>query len=258
MADRENGGSRVDLEVFFDAHAPRYMENVFTRATDVEIEFLLEELRISEGSSILDAGCGTGRHAVKLASKGFKVTGVDQSEGMLRMARKAADEARVDLNLIKTDLTTFRSESTFDAAICLCEGGFGLLDSRDEYNSHDLEILKNIHRALNPGGRFVLTALSSLRMARMYGADEIASGQFDPITMTEKSIMEIDGDPQGRSVTFFERGFVPTELALMLQLSGFEVENIWGGTAGNWGRRPVDPDEMEVMAVAVRNDDLLG
>jgi len=45
---------------------------------------------------------------------------------------------------------------------------------------------------------------------------------------------------------------VPTELALLLRHAGFAVEHVWGGTAGNWGRRPVDLDEYEIMVVARR------
>jgi hypothetical protein len=50
--------------------------------------------------------------------------------------------------------------------------------------------------------------------------------------------------------------YTPTEFALMLRIAGFTVENIWGGTAGNWRRGPMDLDEYELMAVArkKRND----
>jgi hypothetical protein len=36
----------------------------------------------------------------------------------------------------------------------------------------------------------------------------------------------------------------------MCQQAGFRVDHLWGGTAGNWGRRTVELDEMEVMVVA--------
>jgi ubiquinone/menaquinone biosynthesis C-methylase UbiE len=39
------------------------------------------------GLSILDVGCGTGRHAVRLAQSGAKVTGIDFSSGMLARAK---------------------------------------------------------------------------------------------------------------------------------------------------------------------------
>ena len=47
-----------------------------------------------------------------------------------------------------------------------------------------------------------------------------------------------------------ERGYVPTELVMLFRLAGLEVEHIGGGTAGNWGWRPIDLDEMEVMVIA--------
>ncbi|MEA4884843.1 MAG: hypothetical protein VB144_14520 [Clostridia bacterium] len=40
------------------------------------------------------------------------------------------------------------------------------------------------------------------------------------------------------------------ELTLMLEIAGLTVEHIWGGTAGQWGRRPLLMDEMELMIVA--------
>jgi hypothetical protein len=45
---------------------------------------------------------------------------------------------------------------------------------------------------------------------------------------------------------------MPTEIVLLFALVGLEVRDIWGGTAGNWGRRPIDLDEIEIMVVAER------
>jgi len=47
-----------------------------------------------------------------------------------------------------------------------------------------------------------------------------------------------------------ERGSTAMELTLMLQIAGFRVENVWGGTAGSWGKRPLLMDEIELMVVA--------
>lgn len=66
-------------ERFFDAHAPIYAENAFTKNTVREVDFLLEELELSPGAAILDVGCGIGRHAVELAKRGYAVTGLDLS-----------------------------------------------------------------------------------------------------------------------------------------------------------------------------------
>ncbi|UEC43101.1 MAG: hypothetical protein METHAR1v1_1080006 [Methanothrix sp.] len=52
---------------FFDAHAPIYYDNVFTKNTLQEVDFLIEELALPPAGSILDVGCGTGRHSIELA-----------------------------------------------------------------------------------------------------------------------------------------------------------------------------------------------
>ena len=57
--------------------------------------------------------------------------------------------------------------------------------------------------------------------------------------------------PEGKkSVSIRERGYVPTELFMIFGQAGFKVEHIWGGTAGNWGRRKINLDEIEIMVVA--------
>lgn len=47
-----------------------------------------------------------------------------------------------------------------------------------------------------------------------------------------------------------ERGFVPTELTLLVRLAGMTVVKMRGGAAGNRGRRPLDLDEIEIMMAA--------
>jgi hypothetical protein len=60
--------------------------------------------------------------------------------------------------------------------------------------------------------------------------------------------MEWDTPEGKKSVTARERGFTPAELALMCRLAGLAVQNIWGRTAGNWGRRIIDLDEIMLVA----------
>ena len=66
-----------EWEDFFDGHAPDYMDNPFTGNTLQEVDFVLKEFGLPAGIAILDIGCGTGRHSVELASRGYKMTGID-------------------------------------------------------------------------------------------------------------------------------------------------------------------------------------
>ena len=94
-------------ETFFDAHATVYEDNVFTKNTILEVDFLLEELLLQPGGSILDVGCGTGRHAIELARRGYAVTGLDLSSVMLARAAHAAKAAGVHVDWIHADATQF-------------------------------------------------------------------------------------------------------------------------------------------------------
>jgi SAM-dependent methyltransferase len=252
-----------EWENFFDQHAPYYMENVFTKNTLAEVEFILEELGIPPGGRILDMGCGTGRHAIELARRGFDVTGVDLSSGMLEEARQAARSAGASVHWVHEDATRFVAREPFDAAICLCEGAFGLLGLDDDPIEHDLTILGNISSGLKSSAPFLMTALNGFRMIRQYhqkGAilkdgllQDDAGGTFDLFRMVEYSSIEIETAVGRQSFRSRERGYLPSELSLMLRLTRFEIEHVGGGTAGNWGKRPLELDEMEIMVIASRH-----
>jgi SAM-dependent methyltransferase len=239
---------KTSWEQFFDAHAPIYDDNVFTKNTRYEVDFLLEELHIPPGGAVLDVGCGTGRHAIELAKRGYLVTGLDLSPEMLARAAAKAEAENVRVEWVRSNATQFTFPGRFDAAVCLCEGAFGLLGQGDDPIDHPMSILRNISRSLKPKARAVFTVLNGVSMLRRFQNADVAEGRFDPLAMVASS----EHPPrQGLpAIAVRERAFVPTELFLLFRIAGMPVLNMWGGTAGNWGRRPLDLDEIEVMIVA--------
>jgi ubiquinone/menaquinone biosynthesis C-methylase UbiE len=254
MNEPNHQNTKSRWEVFFDAHAPKYNNECFTKNTTAEIEFLVTELALPTGSAVLDVGCGTGRHTVGLAKRGYRMTGVDLSTGMLAKADQAANDAGVEVVLVQADATKMSFESRFDAAICLCEGSFGLLGQDDDPLVHDLEILKHIHAALKPGAKLILNALNGAEKLRRCTNDEVKSGRFDPFYLIEWFTMEYDTPDGKKSVEVRERAYIASELMLMLKLAGFDILHVWGSTAGNWRKGPLELDEMEMMLVAVKKN----
>lgn len=235
---------------FFESHAAHYDQNVFTRNTRVEVQFLLDLMDLPRGSSILDMGCGTGRHSVELARQGFLVTGVDRSMAMLAQARAKARAAGVEVCWVEADATAFVADKAHDAAICLCEGAFGLVEHDEDPLTHDMAILRNVAASLKPGAPFVLTALNGYALIRRMTDRDVDAGTFDPASMLAQYVDQMDLPEGQRAVLVRERLFIPPELAAMTYHSGFDVEHVWGGTAGDWGKRPLKLDEIEVMLVA--------
>jgi SAM-dependent methyltransferase len=240
---------------FFDAHAPKYLDEIFTRNTAFEVEFILGELALHPGSSILDVGCGVGRHAIEFARNGYRVIGVDISSGMLNEARRRAAQAGVEVEWVQADASKLKLVEIADAAVCLCEGAFGLLGSADDPYIHDLAILKGIRASIKPDSKFILTALNGMAKIRKATQEDIDQGLFDPAAQLETFSLEIETEGTKESIVLKERGFVPSELRLMLEIAGFNVEKMYGGTAGAWNREPVKLDEIEIMAICHKGSD---
>lgn len=81
------------FETWFDSP---YYDILYSHRDEDEARLLInnmmEMISIPSGASVLDVGCGNGRHASYLAKKGFKVTGVDISEYSINQALKQSGD----------------------------------------------------------------------------------------------------------------------------------------------------------------------
>jgi ubiquinone/menaquinone biosynthesis C-methylase UbiE len=232
---------------FFHDEAPRYLDNCFTKNTDFEVRFLIDELGLKAGDRVLDIGCGTGRHSLGLAKEKMAVTGIDLSPDMLGVARRMADERGLDITFIQGDASQVRLDEKFDHAIIICEGAFSLFEEGMEPFQYHLDILKNVNGMLKPGGKFLMTVLNGFKKIREHSDEDIKKGVFDPVTLSTFIEMDLN---DGSKAALHEKGFLPRELTQMLGEAGFRVLNLWGGTAGEWNRQPLKLDEYEIMVVS--------
>ena len=238
-----------DWVEFFEYEAPQYEQEVFTKNTAAELRFLVETLQLPPGASILDIGCGTGRHSLGLAKLGFQVTGVDLSPDMLAIAEAARQKSGLNVRFICRNAREFVAEQPLDAAVCLCEGAMCLLGSADDPIEADMRLLRNVYASLKPGAPFLMTVLNAARHIRMYSDQEVAEGRFDYLNLVETSRMTVQTPDGPTDIVLRERSYTPTELRRMLMQAGFSVEHIYGGTAGAWNRQTPSLDEFELMAI---------
>ncbi len=75
-----------------------YEEFLTEERTNREIDFMIRELELTPSMKILDLACGFGRHANRLAEKGYNVTGIDITPGFLEIAKKEAKEKGLEVN----------------------------------------------------------------------------------------------------------------------------------------------------------------
>jgi cyclopropane fatty-acyl-phospholipid synthase-like methyltransferase len=244
---------KSNWERFFDGHAPDYLNNVFTKNTNFEVRFIIDALGLSPGASVLDVGCGTGRHTIPLAKFGVTMTGLDLSAGMLAEARAYAEKEKVRVELIQADATNFQLPQQFDHAISLCEGSFGLLGDDDDPCKRDLAILRNIYNCLKPGAKLLLTVLNGFKKVREHTSEDVKNGVFDPIHLITYEKMNVEESGETTEMSFREKGFTPSELHHLMNRAGFSIMHIWGGTAGAWHKKQLDLDEYEIMVLAEKS-----
>jgi SAM-dependent methyltransferase len=147
-------GSRSEwFASWFDS---THYHRLYTHRDDQEatrlVDRLIEHDILVPGSTVLDLGCGTGRHSKCLACRGFDVTGIDLSAESLKQAR--AGECS-NPRFLRQDMRLPFRAGPFDHIVNLFTS-FGYFDDPSDHMS----VVHNIASALRPGGTLVLDYLN--------------------------------------------------------------------------------------------------
>lgn len=224
-----------------------YLRYSFTKGTRQEIDFLVEVLDLRPGSRVLDVGCGPGRHALELARRGIDVHGVDISAPFVRIAREAAaSEGLTNVTFDRHDARELISldAGEFDAAICLCQGAFGLMRSPAE----DHRVLAGVAALVRVGGRLALSAFNAYFSVAYH---EGATFDADLGVSHERTIVK---SPAGvdREVDLWTGCFTPRELRLLADRTGWDVDQIWSVDPGAYRREVPTTESSEFLVLATR------
>jgi SAM-dependent methyltransferase len=225
--------------VFGEAYSDVY--DVIYREKNYECECAMlrgafERFATTPVKSVLDLGCGTGNHSLRLASMGYQVVGVDASEAMLRVAEQKARQQRAVVTFRRADIRTVDLDLKFDAALMM----FAVLGYQQE-NADVLNALKVARQHLDRGGLLIFDVWYGPAVLRERPGERLrvvetdrgkilraSRGQLDVhrhICRVEFRVWVIKGDrvAQETCENHLMRYFFPKELELFLDSSGFRM-----------------------------------
>ena len=123
------------------------------RNTAQEVDLLIRSAGVERNDRILDLCCGQGRHSLELARRGFtRVTGLDRSRYLIRLARKRARQSNLQVSFHEGDARRFRLGDAEFHCVCILGNSFGYFERPED----DLAVLEAVKRALGSGGALVM------------------------------------------------------------------------------------------------------
>ncbi len=225
-------------EELFNDDFIRTMAKISDRQISREVDFIEESLGCEAGAMILDLACGTGRHCVELATRGYQVVGFDLSLSMLARASDEAHDRKQKINFVQGDMRDMTFEDTFDGVFSW-NTSFGFFD--EEKNA---AVVAKVHKALKKGGQFLLDVANRDYVARQSPSlawyegdgcicmDEMHVDFITSRMKVKRTLMMDDG--RTKEIEYSIRIYSLHELGKLLHDNGFRVAEVSGrmGTPG--------------------------
>ena len=204
---------------------------------------------------ILDLACGTGEMSVRLAEKGYDVTGVDISEDMLAQAQQKAAGRQLPIRFFQQDMRDLSGhDQKFDAVVICCDSLNYLKDEKDV-----LDTFKSVFSLLKDDGLLLFDVHSVYKMDDVFPGSTYAD-QDEEISVIWQSFPGEAVHSVVHDLTFFvenggvyerfdetheQRTFETEEYTRFLRASGFDVQQI---TADFSDRKPAPDTERHFYA----------
>ena len=228
----------TDATVFGNTYAALYEALYQTKDYSAECDFLETcfQNATQPVRTVLDLGTGAGGHAVRLAQRGYTVTGVDRSEHMLAHATAAADAAGVRVDLAQADIREVRLERRYDAVLAM----FAVMGYQTT-NADFAAALATAAAHLNPGGILIFDGWSGpgvlldppVERFKTVERDSqtiirFTTPMMDPLNHTVATrfrVWVLEGNRVVDRVeeTHLMRFFFPQELSYYLEVAGLQL-----------------------------------
>lgn len=229
---------------FFTQGSPFLQHPLLTETrTANEVDFLLSELALPPGASVLDVGCGFGRHSIEFARRGYRVVGIDPSAAMIAAAEKKAVQVATSLstslNLVfyPLDGQSFIADEPFDTAICLMTT-LGQISEHSDNRS----IIARIYANLCSGGQLIVevpsrkSTISNLKAFDQFGAGARYTTVAREVDLNDNRVTErftiVSPDITNRYLLRYHL-FDSAELTEVLEEAGFTIHAMYGDYNGS-------------------------
>lgn len=242
-------------ETFFTAPVNRFWEAMVPpEATAADLGYLERHLALPSGTSILDAPCGAGRHALALARLGHRVTGVDISKDAIARASAQAKDEGLDAHFLRADMRRLPSPGPFDAVVCL-GNSVGYFPAEET-----AAFLGTLASRLRPRGRLVLDSygcaeslfpLQDDRKIDFDGGTYEARMAYDPRRSLLKTGARLTLAGETHELRYAHHVVTSGALVGWLEAAGLEVLALHGDTEDT----PFAPGSKRLLVVAARGAD---
>jgi SAM-dependent methyltransferase len=122
------------------------------------------------GTTMADLACGTGTLALLMARRGWRVTGVDASAGMIERAEAKAAPLRLPVSFLRQDMRSFRLPGEVNMVTSFFDSLNHILSPGDLAG-----VFRRVHAALRPGGWFVFDMNNELCFSLLWTKSELVT-----------------------------------------------------------------------------------
>lgn len=207
-----------EAESYSDTWFAIFLDSIHPQQTENELAFLTGLLPLPRFARVVDLCCGSGRHALPLAERGYQVVGIDANTKAIAAAREAAGDR---VHYIHADMRDLHEMPTADAVICLWQS-YGYYDA-----DTNVGIIRQVAAKLDSGGRFLLDVYNRDHFATLEGTRTFERAG-KRVTQTSRFAdnrwrVELRYGEDGRGDVFDWYLYTRDEIEAMGRICGLEV-----------------------------------